>query len=266
MDIPTGFGSSLSLCRRAIVLAIFGMLALVASSSADTFDAPLKKQVVDFGLSASNLPGGRNFRVKLYCWSYPAFMIKELDDEGEKGAQWTSIVPIRGAAIPPCDRAHAGGETLIEPEWGGYFHGVEGNLVFIDADDGTDGGMPFVVFDFRTRKKIFEDSAYTSRMWRAATHSPFDEMRVRAAPNEGVLLTYLRVVEADCDLHLEGHACWEKVREKLALKSDRPPVCSGYEKISSRWVSAVAYPVEVSLFPQPSTKTIAGPVKCRPVD
>jgi hypothetical protein len=44
------------------------------------------------------------------------------------------------------------------------------------------------------------------------------------------------------------------------------PVCSGYEKIADRWVSAVAYPVEKLLFPQPSRKTVAGPVKCWPVD
>jgi hypothetical protein len=39
------------------------------------------------------------------------------------------------------------------------------------------------------------------------------------------------------------------------------PVCSGYKGIPTRWASAVAYPVEVLLFPQPAIKTITGPVK-----
>jgi hypothetical protein len=45
---------------------------------------PLKKKVVDFGLSEYNPPGGRNFRVKLRCFFYPNFMVKEYDNEGQK--------------------------------------------------------------------------------------------------------------------------------------------------------------------------------------
>jgi len=91
-------------------------------------------------------------------------------------------------------------------------------------------------------------------------------LRFSGRQDSDLTMTYLRVVEADCDLHFEKTACWEKVRKKLDLKDAPMPVCTSYESVSDRAVSAVAYPVEVSLFPQPVTKTIAGPVMCWPTD
>jgi hypothetical protein len=91
-------------------------------------------------------------------------------------------------------------------------------------------------------------------------------MRVHRAPGGHLSLRYLRVVEADCDLHTEKATCWEQVRKKFEPKSTQMPVCGGYKDISDRWESAVAYPVEVFLSPQPVIKSIAGPVKCWPVD
>ena len=70
----------------------------------------------------------------------------------------------------------------------------------------------------------------------------------------------------DCDLYREKATCWEQVRKKLGVQSTQEPVCSGYQGVTTRWSSSVAYPVEVSLFPQPAAKTIDGPVKCWPVD
>jgi hypothetical protein len=256
--------------RRLLFILLLGFSLSVFKSVAlaDSFDVPLKKRALDFGLSQNNPPGGHNFRVKLYCFFYPTVAIKEYDNEGAKGAEWMAIVPIRKGVVPACARAHALEEKIIKwPEWSGYFKGVKGNLVFFDASDDTDGGLPFVIYDSRTGNKIFEDSAYESTMW---THkvkdSPFDHLRVSGAVNGDLTLKYLRVVEADCDVHAEKAACWEQVRKKLGLKDAEMPVCTAYENISSRWVSAVAYPVEVSLSPQPTTKAIAGPVNCWPVD
>lgn len=249
------------------VSGAIGCSPAASADTADTFDAPLKTKVIDLGASDLNLPGRRNLRLKLYCWFYPTFLLKQYDDESKKGTQWIAIVPVQGGVIPPCNRAHARGEILIQDQdWGGFFQGAKGNLLFVDAPDGEDGGMPFFICDFRTGKRIFEDSSYDSRMWSRPVHLLFDRMRVHAAPNNDVILTYLRVVEADCDLHSEGTTCWENTKKKLGLKGRHAPVCTGYKGISSRWVSAVAYPVEVSLFPQPSRTTIAGPVKCWPVD
>jgi hypothetical protein len=252
----------------SILLLLLWVTAFTSTSFADSFDVPLKKKVVDFGLSENNLPGRQNFRVKLYCFFYPNFVVKEYDNEGEKGAQWVAIVPIQNGTAPACARTHASGDRVFKwPEWSGYFNGVKGNLVFLNDPDGTDGGMPFTIYDFRTGNKIFKDLAYDSAMWtQKVARSPFNRLTFRGAQDSALTMTYLRVIEADCDLHTEKTACWEQVRKKFELKGVRMPVCTGYENISSRWVSAVAYPVEVSLFPQPVTKTIAGPVKCWPVD
>lgn len=243
------------------VLSVPGL----ATAQTDSFDVPLKKKVVDFGQSPY-YPGG-NVRIKLSCYFYSTFMVKEYDD-GQKGAEWLAIVPVEARTTPACTRSHAEGERVIEePEWGGYFKGAKRNLVFFHAADGTNGGMPFAVYDARTGTKVFQDSYYDASIWhRKVEKSPFNRLRVSNAPNGQVLLIYLRVVEADCDLHSERVSCWKQVRKKLEVKSIQAPVCSGYKHVTTRWTSAIAYPVEVSLFPQPITKTVDGPVKCRPVD
>ncbi len=256
--------------RRPVSILLVGLsvIAFASTAFADSFDEPLKKKVVDFGLSGNNPPGGNSMRVKLSCFFYPNFLVKEYNNEGKKGAQWVAIVPIQAGAVPTCARTHVSGERIFKwPEWSGYFSGVKGSLVFLSADDGTNGGMPFIVYDFRTSKKIFTDSAYSSGMWtQKVPSSPFNHLRFTGDKESDLTMTYLRVVEAGCDLHSETTPCWEKVRRKLGLKDAPLPVCTGYENISSRYTSAVAYPVQVMLFPKPVTKTISGPVKCWPVD
>jgi hypothetical protein len=253
----------------AVLLVALSGPGLAATGTADSFDAPLKKKVVNFGPSPY-YPAG-NFQNKLSCYFYPRFMVKQYD-EGEKGAEWLAIAPIeKGAPAPECTKSHAPGERVIEQEeWSGYFLGVKGNLVFFDAADGFDGGLAFVVYDATTGKKIFRDSRYEASMWkRTAGGSAFNRLRVYRAPSGGLSLKYLRVVATECDLHQatkERASCWQEARKKLELKSTQMPLCSCYKRVSTRLASAVAYPVEVSLFPQPVTRTIDGPVKCWPVD
>lgn len=197
------------------------------------------------------------------CYFYPSFIVKEYD-EGVKGAE-LAIVPTKRGAVPPCTRDVAVGQIHIDE--GGYFKGAKGNLAFINASDGTDGGLPFSVYDSTTGGNIFEDSVRDPDITvMKIDDSPFDRMRFGTAPGGGLYLRYLRVVALDCDLHLEKASCRDRARKKLELKSAQMPVCSNYEGVSGRWVSAIAYPVEVSLFPLPNRKTIAGPVKCWPVD
>jgi hypothetical protein len=158
-------------------------------------------------------------------------------------------------------------ERVTDIAWWGYFGGVKGELVFFDQADGTDGGLLFGVFDAKTGRKIFEDSEYRSEMWtRKPPYSPFNRLRISSAKNSHPVLRYLRVVRAECDLHDERAACWEQVRKRYKIKSPEVPVCSDYKGINTRWESAVAYPVEVTLDEDLKTKTIAGPVKCWPVD
>lgn len=249
----------------------FSMLAQGSRSgtvgSASSFDAPLKKEVMDFGPSPYRLNPQSAPHIKLSCFYFPTFMVKEYD-EGQKGAEWLAIVPTRkGGAAPSCTRSHAPDEMVIE--WWGYFEGVKVNLVFFSAADGLDGGMPFAVFDSTSGKKIFEDVAYDSGfVLRQLDVSPFDRLRVSRGQDGSVLLKYLRVKAYDCDLHLpaERSTCWEKIGVQAGLKIRQIPVCSGYERIHNQYWSAVAYPVEVLLLPRPTRRAIARPVRCWPVD
>jgi len=223
---------------------------------------------VDFGPSPY-YPAG-NIRNTLSCYFYPTFMVKEYD-EGQKGAEWLAILPIEKGAAPECTQSHVQGEWVIEKaKWSGYFLGAKGNLVFFVAPDGSDGGRPFVVYDSRTRMKIFEDAYYDALIWgEKIENSPFSQLHAEAAPGGQVFLKYLRVVGTECDIHPRKTTCWEAIRKKLGVKTTQKPVCTGYEDIERihSWASsALAYPVEISLFPKPVSKTTAGPVKCWPVD
>ena len=254
---------NLNLLPQVAVLLLVLNVPGLAATQADSFDVPVKKQVVDFGPS----PYSRGYRVKLSCYFYLTFMVKEYD-EGQKGAEWLAILSFKEGMTPTCIQSHAVGEkVIVYPEWAGYFKGAKANLVFFHGDDGTNGGMPFVVYDSKTGSKVFEDSYYDASMGNIRTqNSPFNRLRVMETEDGRLSLKYLRVVEANCDLHREQASCWEQVRRKLELKSADMPVCSGYKNILTRWESVVAYPVEVSLFPQPVVKTTVGPVKCWPVD
>jgi hypothetical protein len=244
----------------AVFLLVLPSVRMRPASPKDSFDVPLKKTVVNFS------PSPYHVRNKLSCYLYSTFMVKEFDS-GEKGAEWLAIVPTHSSAIPECSQTPATGERLVMDVRAGYFLGAKGDLVFFRDADGTNRGMPFVIYDSKSGTKLFEDSYYDAvMMGNKADSSPFSRMRVKEGPDGQVSLLYSRVVEANCDLHLEKAACWRQVRQKLELKSTQAPVCTDYKTVTTRWESAVAYPVEVSLFPQPTTNTIDGPVKCWPVD
>src|SRR5215470_2119022 len=107
------------------------------AASADSFEAPLKKTIVDFGPSPYYRNPKTAPRVKLSCFYFPTFMVKEYD-EGEKGAEWMAIVPRSTGNSDRCTRSHVSSERLIGgKDWSGYFKGVKRNFVFFDASDGT---------------------------------------------------------------------------------------------------------------------------------
>ena len=255
--------------RNALAISYLAIAAslmpqMIAASTPGAFDQPLRKQIVNVG--PPYYPAGARQK-KLSCYFYPHLVVKEYD-EGQKGAEWLAVVASEKGAPPKCTLSHESGERVVDgSEWGGYFKGVKGNLVFFRAADGTDGGMPFAIYDSKTGKKIFEDSAYESWIWSVKPkNSPFNGLRVYKTADGQITLKYLRVVGTDCDLHSEGVTCWEQVRANLQLKQTKMPVCSNYENISTRYSSSVAYPVETILIPEPVTKTTEGPIKCWPVD
>jgi hypothetical protein len=233
-----------------------------SAQSHNSFDKPLQKRVVDFGPS----PYVSGYRIKLTCYFFAEFMVEEFD-EGQKGAEWLAILPNDGTHPPTCTQPQPSEQTVYKPDWNGYFRAVKGRFVFFDAADGTDGGMSFGVYDSRTGKRVFKDSTYDTQIFRIkAAPSMFNQLRVKGAPDGQLTLKYLRVVGTECDLHSEALHCWPQVRTQFDIKTTQVPACSGYKGIPTRWPSAIAYPVEVSLLPEPTRKTIAGPVKCWPVD
>jgi hypothetical protein len=230
------------------------------ATSAGSFDKPIKKVTVDLGHSPY-FPDDQTMRNKLSCFYFPHLMIKQYD-QGQVGSQWLSILRSQGN-LPGCKLSHEPQERVIQPsEWGGYFKGLKGNLVFFDAGEmAADGSISFAVYDLTTGKKLFEDDADPS------DNDVPSNLQV-ISTKAGYLLRYRRVDWAGCDLHAEGMACWKKIKAKFGLKS--MPVCRSYSAElfkafqTDTFESVIAYPVEVTLSPHPVTRTVAGPSKCWP--
>ena len=256
-----------TILTRVFVACGAFVLLLTTAVAAQGFDH-YKKQVVDYG-APKDFPANPHHDV-LTCFYYRGLMVKQFSNEWNKGALFLSFLRFDHAQ-PPCVKEHSPEEQVLDrTEWSGYFGaGVKGALVFFDASDGENGGMPFAVYDSKTKKKIFEDNAYSSWMWNPKLRprpSPFNDLRVRTTNDGNVVLTYLRVVATECDIPNNGAECWPQIVQKLGLKTAATPRCIRWEENQIYGASAVAYPVETSLFPTPVTKTISGPVRCWPVD
>ena len=142
------------------------------------------------------------------CYRFKGFMVKEVD-LGEVGAEKLAIAPETAKCVrdDPADKP-------VEEDVARYFLGTKGNLVFFQAADGWNGGMPFVVIDATTMQKLFEDS--------------FESEDFEAIDVEGknVTLDYVRTFSADCSLYLDGTACAEKIRQATGLGTVAPlPEC-----------------------------------------
>jgi hypothetical protein len=226
------------------------------SESPGSFDTPIKEVTVDIAPSPQNynIPG------RLFCHYYPRVLVKEYAQDDHVGAE-LYILRTPGE-LPACELSPERGERPID--WNGFLKGVKDDLVFFNGGEAFDGDLAFVIYDSITGKKLFEDLAYNGR------ESAGDFSRMQVIPTTaGYLLKYLRVATADCDLHSDGRACWEKVKAELDLKSDDMPVCTSYERVAEMFgtdyvESRFSYPVEVTLSPAPTIRTVAGPVRCWP--
>ncbi|HVM93916.1 MAG TPA: hypothetical protein VMT67_13930 [Terriglobales bacterium] len=242
-------------------------LMLTAVAAAQGFD-PYKKQVVDYGVE-KDFPGNPHHD-QLTCFYYRGLVVKQLTNRWIKGSLFLSFLRF-DKAPPACLKEHPPDEKIISnSEWVGYFRGmVKGDLVFFDSEDGQDGGMPFALYDSKTQKKIFEENAYYASMWNPKLRprpSLFNDIRVRTANDGNVVLTYLRVIRTECDIPNKEDKCWPPLVQKLGLKTAAVPSCIRWEENQTSGPSAVAYPVETSLFPTPVMETISGPVRCWPAD
>ena len=242
----------IAVLRYSAVIAL-GTICWTAAH-AESFDKPLQEKVVDLGHSPYLMPSDDR-HVKLTCSYYSKFMIKELNDPGNKGALWIAIAPVRPGLVSGCTRRHGPGEKLFK-DWDGYFGGVKGDLVFLYDADGDNGGLGFTAFDSKTRAKVFRGSASGDR---------FKELDFVHVSDTQMTLRYLRIVSGDCSLPNDGSACWSKFKEQLGLALAPMPKCD-YHGEDVRDFSVVAYPVEVSLFPKPSIRALANPDKCWAAD
>lgn len=257
-----------------------GVLALNSMLWAASFDQPVLKRTVDLGPS----PARRGDHAKVTCFFYRHFMVKEVD-LGEKGAERLAIVPTDKTTDRACTRRHDPGEREINSDdWSGYFKGVKGNLVFLDADDGWNGGLGFAIFDARTAKKIFDDVA-------------LGELKLIDRSDRTLAIQYTRVADGGCVMLKDAGACWEKISTKLGLDGREAPDCkAGYEKSAREMAkgrcqaqhadnaqclekelplaesqaadapSVIVYPVELVLESEPVVHPVAGDLRCWPSD
>ena len=255
----------LSMVRKKTTLALsllaaimFHMTALLSSAFAETPDKPLRTTVVDLGLSPDQAHKD-NLHIKLSCYYYPNFMVKQLDDAGSQGALWFALVPSRLGHVPACVQTHGSEEIVFAQDWCGYFGGVKRDLVLLNACDGFGGGFGFGVFDSVTGTKVFEDLVSIKKNRGGIDFVP--------SSGEQMILRYRRVVIGDCSVPKDGGVCWNKFRKQPGLKAAPMPKCSDYEGTDAGVSSSViAYPVEVLLFPKPAIKALANPVECWPAD
>ncbi len=251
-----------------VTVVVLGNSTPASGAGTESFDKPIRRTVVNLGPSAYLMPNNPD-QIQLSCFYYHDFMVKQLNDPGMKGVRWVTVTPVIKEDAPTCRVAHGSSERYMAKGWWS-FEGVKRSLLFLEAADGdSNGGMPFRILDLKTGSKIFEDSEW----WNG--HLEFTH-----TADETMSLRYLRVVAGDCSIPKDGMNCWSKSRRRYGLANETVPKCSGYRVEGEKeWVvgdngvppeeistaSAIAYPVEVALFPRPSIKALPGPVNCSPV-
>jgi hypothetical protein len=194
-------------------------------------------------------------------------MVKELTDDGNKGALRISITRLQHKQAPACTRFHRRGEIVISDGWD-YYWGVKGGLVILIGADGLNDGINFDVFDSKSGRKIFKDIVLLLE--------PKEELNFARDLNGQLSLMYQRLFAGDCSVPQGGASCWAKFQKVPGLKDAPMPKCSGYEQLDPRYrddpsvisyhrddPSVISYPVEVNLFPRPTTKVLSSSVKCR---
>jgi hypothetical protein len=134
------------------------------------------------------------------CYRFAGFMVKEVD-LGEVGAESLAITRPDAA----CERAAGKDDKPVKDDNAGYFFGAKGNLVFFQAEDGNNGGLPFVAFDTGTMKRLFSDSL---------AGDDFEPLDVNGTT---VKATYRRVYSADCSLYKDGVNCAQKIKQDTGL-------------------------------------------------
>lgn len=267
---------------------MLGCCPLPASAYEDQpsplFDQPLQKKRVALGPSSASKDETKELR----CASFPAFMVKEIDDQ-EVGDAQISILP-RGATEPPCQARNVAGEHVIPGNsWSGYVMGIKADFVFLAAADGVNGGLGFAIYRAPGAVRLFQDSVTLDR----------DGTRFQAIAAEGasLRLRYSRTYTGACSVPTDGDACWHRLAAETHLPPSPAPDCAaGYQAVKqdlavarceiaqrkdaacvtdemahmTDWdesPSVIGYDVEVVLNgTQKAMTPVGGPVTCRPAD
>ncbi len=206
----------------SFLVAAFPSRQALAKDADGLFDKPA--DVVKVPLAAD--PLNPQAKPMLSCFYFRSFAVKQID-RGEVGAEQLSILPIAaGQEKPACREANSGGEIVIgAKDWSGYFKGVKGGYVFLDASDGWNGGLGFAIFSV-SGAKLFEDVA-------KGIHS------IKLAGSD-LVLKYRRVYGAKCSLFAASAACWAEIEKDTGLAQASPPDCSAAYKREQKRTPAFA--------------------------
>jgi hypothetical protein len=221
------------------------------------FDQPVAVDNVDLPANKDN----PDAKPSVNCYRFKGFMVKEVD-LGEVGAEKLAVLP----EDAKCVRDDSAEKKVSDPV-AGYFLGAKGNLAFFQAPDGFNGGMPYIVFDTTSMKKLFEDS------FEGADFEKIDEQGGK------LTLDYIRTFSADCSLYLDGTACAQKIKKETGIGTTvQLPDCTeaynaekkrtpDYAKEIEQLPSVVSYPVTATFDGTAVTYTPrAGDTTCRVPD
>lgn len=224
---------------------------------ASPFDQPVAVDNVDLPPNKGN----PDARPAVNCYRFKGFMVKEVD-LGEVGADTLAILPENAK----CERDDPAGKAVTDPV-AGYFLGAKGSLAFFQAADGFNGGMPYVVIDTATMKKLFDDS------FEGADFEKID------SSDGKLVMDYVRTYSADCSLYLDGQACADKIRKETGLGTvAKLPDCGAaydaekkrtpeYAKEIEQLPSVISYPVTLTFDGKTATYAPrAGETACRVPD
>lgn len=227
------------------------------------FDDQQQPSHFDEPLTVDNTPlpkdkANPDAQPQVNCYRYTGFMVKEVD-LGEKGAASLAITPPDAA----CERQAGKNEQVVKDDTAGYFFGAKGTFAFFQADDGLNGGLPFVVYDTRTMKRLFEDSLQG------------DDFESLDADGTTLKITFRRVYSADCSIYKAGGNCAETIKKATGLGDiAKLPDCSeaydaekkrtpDYAKEIEDLPSVISYEAELTYDGSAvSIKPLAGETTC----
>jgi hypothetical protein len=168
------------------------------------FDEPLTVDTAQLPKDKAN----PDAQPQVNCYRFAGFMIKEVD-LGEVGAESLAVAKPDAA----CERTAGKDDKPVKDDIAGYFFGAKGNLVFFQASDGYNGGLPFVVYDTKTIKRLFDDSL---------VGNDFESLDVNGTT---VKATFGRVFSADCSLYKDPDGkCAAKVKQETGLGAADAPL------------------------------------------